>query len=274
MSNFRLKILLFLILLFNFNILSVASAGVVSLKPNITELLFELGLGDRLVGVTTFCDYPEEAKGIEKVGDYSHVDIEKVLKIHPEIVINSKENSIEREIIFLEKRGIKVKFLNFDRLNQFFDSIGDLSKEFDREEEGKKILSRIKSELEELRAIDLPSEKVILVVGVQPLVVVGGNNFLNDLLAYLNISNAAGGSRVRYPNWGVEQLILSQPTVIIDLSMGTEKKGEAMRLKWYRQFQSIPAVKNNRIYFMDIDHFRASSRLVRGAKKIVELLKP
>lgn len=272
MSNFGLKILYLLIFISNFSHLSIASEGVVSLKPNITELIFELGGGDQLVGVTTFCNYPPEAQKIEKVGDYSHVDVEKVLKIRPKLVVNSQENSIEREIVFLQKRGIKVKLLNFDRLDHFFDSIIELSKEFDREEEAHRILRHIKSALEELRTIDLPPEKVIVVVGIQPLVIVGGNNFLNDLLVYLGITNGVGNSSARYPTWGVEQLILSQPTVIIDLAMGTEKKDEEIRLKWYRRFQSIPAVKNNRIYFLDMNDFRASSRLIRGARKIVEVL--
>lgn len=251
--------------------------GIVSLKPNITEILFALGMGNRLVGVTKYCDFPKEAQKIKKVADYIHINVESVMALQPELVIGSFENSIEKEVSFLEKEGSAVFLYPFGTLSETYTSILEISRIGEEEKRGDLLIKEMKEKLQ-LLALALNKEggnsnrhRLLVVVGLRPLVVVGSNNLIDDILLYFGISNVARGSRLSFPTYSLDKLIASQPTVIIDLTMGSEKKNSAASLKWYSQFSSMPAVKNNQIHFLDVADFRGSPRLVKGAEALVEI---
>lgn len=247
---------------------------IVSLKPNITEILFSLGLGEEVVGVTTYCNYPKEAKKIDKVADYVHVDVEKIITLHPTVVLGSEENSQKKEIEFLKSRGIDVKVYPFYNLAVTKASIVGMADYFGISGKGHLIVEEMNEALGRLkgRGEKNGGKKVLVIVGVKPFVVAGGNNIINDLLLIMGAENLAGKSRLKYPVYGLEQLISASPDIIVDISMGSEegKKGESLEL--YRRFSSIPAVKNNRIYFLNMDDFHASPRIVGGAEKLARLL--
>lgn len=246
---------------------------VISLKPNITEILFALGVEDQVVGVTTYCKYPKEKRVISPVADYVHVDVEKVLVLKPTVVFGSKENSIKKEIEFLKRQGIEVQLLPFDRISETYTSIKKMAKRLNQLEKGKALVGEIQKELSLLAKKGTgENPRVLAVVGSRPLMVVGSNNIIDDLFDVLNIENVAGRSRLRYPTYSLEQLMVSQPEVIVDLTMGSERKGIKKAKSWYQQFQSVPAVKNDRIYFMDVGDFLASPRIVLGAKKLAAIL--
>ncbi len=268
-----MKFFLFLFFIFSPSLV-FAQGGIVSLKPNMTEIVFALGLGDKVVGDTTYCDYPEKAKKITKVADYVHVDVEKVMALAPDLVLNSIENNNKKEVNFLQEQGLKVSLYPFGRLSDVMQSIKSLGRDLGVADQGENLVKELQSGLEALKNKLQPraNEKVLMIVGVRPLVVVGGNNFLDDVLQYLQLDNVARDSRLRYPNYSVEQMIKSAPTVIIDMTMGSEKNDAQRSLEWYQQYSSIPAVKNGRVYFLDMGDFRASPRLVDGVKKLVEAL--
>jgi len=246
---------------------------IISLKPNITEILFELGVGDRVVGVTTYCDHPEAVRKIQKVADYVHVDVEKVIALKPNLVIGSKENSIQKDVEFLKNEGIAVHLFSFDRLNETYDSIRGISHLLHVEAKGEEMIGKMKEDLASLKPkIPANSLPVLMVVGTRPLVVVGKNNLLDDLLVELGFSNIARGSTIKYPTYTYERFIASQPAVVFDLSMGSEKTDAKAALAWYQHFDSVPAVKNNKIFFLNMEDFLASPRLIIGAKQLVGLM--
>ena len=244
--------------------------GIISLKPNITEILFALGVGDRLVGVTTYCDYPPAVRKIDKVADYVQVDVEKVLIKRPSLVIGSEENSSKGDVEFLKREGIDVRLYPFGRLSDTYRSIEQIASLLEVPERGKKLVSDMQRGLGLARHDS--HKTTLLVVGIKPLVVVGSNNLLDDLLKIVGGKNIAGRSKLRYPAFGTEQLIAAQPDVIIDLTMGNEVKGRTASLSWYRQFSSVPAVRNNQIYFLDVADLSASPRMVVGAGKLSQIL--
>ncbi|MBI2339154.1 MAG: ABC transporter substrate-binding protein [Deltaproteobacteria bacterium] len=248
---------------------------IISLKPNITEILFELGVGDKIVGATTWCDNPPAAKKIPRVADYLQVDGEKALALSPDLVIGSKENSAKGDIDFLSRQGIPVKLFSFNRLEETFKSLLEIAGLVGKEERGKELVEALRKGFKTMHPLsEAPSPRVLMVVGLKPLVVVGGNNLLDDLLEIVGGKNIAGNSLLRYPNYGIDQLISARPEVIVDLTMGNETGGKEKKMDWYRQFRSVPAVKNGRIYFLDIADFRASKRLLVGARKLHEVLNP
>lgn len=273
MKNFIFQITCYLVL---FSGTVYSQERLISLKPNVTEILDVLGLSDQLVGVTTYCDYPPSVLKLPKVADYVHLDVEKVFSLNPTMVLGSQENSLKKEVDFLEKQGVKVYLFKFDRLEAIFDSIQKISALFKKEDDGKEVVKKMRSQLQTIAdSIDSSTQpKVLMVVGRRPMVVVGGNNLLDDLLNLLKVNNVAGGSKIRYPTYSTELLIVSQADIIIDISMGTEKENKGNILKWYQQFPSIPAVQNKRIHFLDISHLRPSPRMIIGTEELKTVLWP
>jgi len=246
---------------------------IISLKPNITEILISLGVGDQLIGVTTYCVLPKQKQAMAKVADYVHIDVEKVLTLRPTIVFGSKENSIKKEIEFLKKQGIQVELLPFGRLSSTYSSIQSIASKLGLSGQGRQLVRSMKGSLDQIKStVSGDPAKILGIVDFKPLVVVGSHNLIADLFKLLGYQNVAGASRLRYPSYSIEKLISSRPELIVDFSKGHSGSKQTKALKWYGQYASIPAVANNRIYFLDIADFLASPRLVEGAKKLVAVV--
>ncbi|MFO1464162.1 MAG: helical backbone metal receptor [bacterium] len=279
-----------------------AYSRIVSLKPNLTEILFALGAGPQVVGVTQWCKRPEEAKKLPKVADYVKAFPEEILRLQPDLVLGTVENGSQKEVQFLIDRGVTVltlgsredsspreverlKSLGFDiaalgfgTLEQTMRSIEALGALLERREAARAMTAKMAAELAELRAAaaPLPKTKVLYVVGYQPLVVAGGGNFFDEAGPYVGAENVARQSRLKYPYYTTELLIRSAPEVILDFAMGSENSPAARqgREDFWRQFPSIPAVKNGRVYELDIEKMRAVPSLPETFKEIFQLLHP
>lgn len=249
-----------------------AQSRIISLKPNITEIVFQLSAGARLVGATTYCNHPEAAKKLSRVADYIRADAEKILKLQPDLILASKENSSQKEIQFLMERGIPVEIFSFTTLDQTKASIAKLGKVLGKNTQAKELLQQMELGLSELKKSreGQPVWKTLVVVGYDPLVVVGGQNFMDDALGYLGLKNVAQHSQIKYPTWSTEQVIRSAPELIIELPMGSENTPEKNhdRLKWWQRFSSIPAVKQQRILAFPIEEFRAVPDLPKALEKL------
>lgn len=247
----------------------------VSLKPNITEILYELGLGEDLVGVTTFCDYPAAAQKKAKVGDYVHVNVEKVMSLKPTWVFASQENSLKKEIYFLQKQGIRVELFSFLRISDIFTSLEKMAELLGRTGQGHLLAQTMRNKLQNMEGAlsrDGKKIKTLMLVGRSPLVVVGGDNLLNDVLHLVGLDNIAGGSAMRYPTYSIEQLILAQPAMIIDLSMESGALDKNKARQFYKNFISLPAVREHRVYMLDVADFRPSPRIVAGIQGMIDVI--
>lgn len=269
---------------------ALAGDRIISLKPNVTDILFDLGRGGEVVGVTSYCSLPDGAAKREVVANYMNVDVEKVLLLRPTFVIGSKENSSVKEVEFLRERGVKVDLFPFRTVEETLESIRATSDVLGISAKGEKLSGEIQKGLAELgKRVDAAGKNrsALVVVGTKPLVVVGEENLIDDLLDLFGVRNVVGKSHLKYPTWSVEQMISAKPDIIIDLSMGSERRvsecrsigvskcpesGEKQALDWYRQFSSVPAVRNDRIYFLDMGDFRASRRILEGARNLRDIL--
>ncbi len=274
MLKLRKSIFILLSFSFLFPFSSFAFERIISLKPNLTEILFALGVGDKIVGVTSFCDLPPEAKKIDKVADYLQPDLERVLAQKPDLIVGSQENSSRREIEFLQNKSYRVVLFNADTLDQLRKTILDLGQVLGKKEQAQKLQENLNADLETLRVRlkqkNLPPRRVLFVVGHQPLVVAGSNNLFQDIAPYLGLKNVAEESRLKYPVYSIEQAIVSAPDLIFDFSMGSEASARSREeiLNQWKRLPQIPAVKNNQIYFLDIGQLRASPRIGQELNKI------
>lgn len=254
---------------------ALAAERIVSLKPNLTEILFDLGQGDKLVGVTTYCDEPKEAQKIPKVADYIHINTEKLLLAKPTRVFASEENSLEKEIQFIRSHGIPVFVYPFGRLDSLKQSILEMGTALGVASKSSSLVNEINGSIKEIRESlknKSISPQIMVIVGVNPLVVVGSQNIIDDVLSALDLGNVYRTSSARYPTVNIEDVLMKSPDIIFDLSMGDEEKTKKEHWEWLSRYQSIPAVKNKRYHVLNIRDFRPAPSLVRGLKDLQKYL--
>ncbi|MCX6582999.1 MAG: helical backbone metal receptor [Candidatus Aminicenantes bacterium] len=223
---------------------------IITLAPALTEMVFALGKGDSLVGNTKFCNYPEEAKKITRVGGLLDVNLEIIVGLKPDVIILYPE-SYER-IKIMEKRA-KLVVVKHTDLGDVFDGIAAVSKTLGLEEKGKELISGIRGQLESIRqkTVGEKKVKVLLIIGRNPdtlsnMYIIGAGDFLNELMEVAGGRNAYEGG-ISYPGISIESIVAMNPDVIIELSAFNEGIDDEKVMALWEKFSFIPAVKNRRI---------------------------
>lgn len=250
---------------------------IISLAPSVTETLFALGAGEQVVGVCTFCDYPHEVEGIRKVGTYLAPNVEVIVARRPDVVIGVPPNN-PQAIAALRRAGIRVVIVQVDTLEQIERAMRTIAEEAGLKERGKKLLSRIHRRMGKVKArlTRAPQRRVLMVVGQNPLIAVGSRIFLDELITEARGLNIAADAGQPWPRLSLEQVVAKAPEVIIDGTMGSEeKKSEDEVLGIWRNFPSLPAVKEHRVYGRSSDALlRPGPRLAEGFEDIARLIHP
>ncbi len=228
---------------------------IVSLSPAMTEILFALNARESLVGVTTFCDYPEQTKEIYKVGDFSNPSMERIVGLKPDLVIVNlpEQMRIKRQ---LDKLQIKVFVSSPLSLDDIYSEIVEIGKIANKESAAESLISVMKMTLR-------PSggdkkKRVYIELSPRPIVTIGAQTFLNELLEMAGGVNIFSDLNKDYPVVSQEEIIKRNPEIIILLYSDDIKK----RLGW----EAIEAVKNKKIC-TDINQdylMRPGPRLVEG----------
>lgn len=250
-----------------------AASKIVSLKPTITDVVIAMGHGDRLVGVTKYCD----ASGIgfkpEIVGDYTRPYIERIIALRPDIVLGSRENSSRRSIERLRNTGIDVELFPFSTLAETLGSIRKIGEAIGAPEDGNRLAMDIEDKLFSIKKDwgDKPTKRVVIVWGRKPLVVAGKGSYIDELLPFIGATNAVDAGRIMYPHISMEEMIAIDPDAIIDLSMGSESMDPGGR-PW-EGISALKAVRENMVLTMDTnDLSKAGPKLPDGLKKLASLI--
>ena len=253
-----------------------AYSRIISLKPNITEIVFALDEGNKLVGITSFCQRPPEAAKLPKVADYISIDVERVLAQKPDLILASTENASRKEVEFLKAQGIPVELFAFTSLQDIRSSVLRLGTLLGKISQAQALVQEMDRSLGELkdRADKAKPMTALFIVGYDPLVVVGGNNFIGQSFPFLGLRNVAEKSRMSYPVYSMEQLLQSAPELIVDLAMGSEATASkrAQRQSWWQGIPSIPAIREHRIYSFDIEKIRAVPELPQALTELFSLI--
>lgn len=252
---------------------------IVSLAPNITEILFALDLGEKIVGVTRFCDYPQEALTKEKIGGMIDPNLEKIKSLNPDLVIGFRGNPI-KTIERLKKLKLPVFVLemgpNVESVFTVIETVGKITKR-DKESTAlvgsmKSIYSRIQSTLCSINQ----KPKVFLLLHGTGLWTCGGHSFLNDLLTKAKGLNIAGNIPRRWLNYNLEQLVHQNPDIIVILAKSKENFHKTKeRLKRSSPYKGIRAVEEDRIYFLDENiAARPGPRLLEALSQLAHTFHP
>jgi iron complex transport system substrate-binding protein len=246
---------------------------IVSLAPSVTETLFALGLGDRLVGVTTYCDYPAEAKKLPKVGDFMNPSLEAVLAKKPDLVLGVTGATDPVKAKEMERLGLKVVLVSVSNLKDILASARSIADLLGNGKAGEKLAAKIAAQVEEVKkkVSPAPRRSVLLVVGFQPLIAVGGKNFIDELITLGGGENIAGGAAQPWLNVPDELVVARAPQVIIEAGMGSERESG----KRWSDLKSVPAVRERRIYSYPSDKIlRPGPRFGEALVEIARLIHP
>ena len=237
----------------------------VSLAPSVTETVFALGSGGRLVGVTTYCDYPSEARRLPKIGGFMNPSLEAIFAKHPDLVIGVTGAIDPVKVREMERLGLKVKLISLGSLKEILGSIQSLSALLGDADAGERLVSRIHLQVERIHnKVETASRRsVLMIVGTKPVVAVGGKNFIDELITLAGGINIAANSAQPWLNLPDEYVVAKAPEVIIEAGMGSER-GNSTR--HWDDLKSIPAVRDKRVYAY------SSDRILRPGPRIGEAL--
>jgi iron complex transport system substrate-binding protein len=241
---------------------------IISLAPSVTETLFALGLGDKVVGVTAYCDYPPEAKTKVNVGDTQRPSLEKIVALKPDLVIASTSSQLESFVRSLEEAKIPIYVSNPRNLEETLKSIEAIGDIVGANEKAQALTATLRARIEavRLRTASRDKPKVFLVLGAEPLITVGGKTFINDLLSRAGGLSISADESGDYPQYSFETVIARRPDIIF-LQAGDDKLPE--RLK------QTPAALQGRVYHMNDDLLlRPGPRIVDGLEQLAEKIHP
>jgi iron complex transport system substrate-binding protein len=246
---------------------------IVSLAPSVTETLFAIGAGPEVVGVSQYCDYPPEVLKLPKVGSFLTPNMEAIVGLRPGLIIGLETSANIREIRALQRMGYRILLTNDDSLGGIENGIRTIGERTGHIRQALELLNALHARMREVeeRLKGVPPRKVLVVVGHNPLVAVGGG-YLNELLRMADSINIAAGFGVEWPRVGVEYVIAAAPDVILDGQMGSEP--EAPSGFWDR-YPVIPAVRNHRIYGYDQNEMlRPGPRVGKTLQTLATLIHP
>lgn len=241
---------------------------IVSLAPAITEILFAAGLGDRVVGVTTFCDYPDEARSKPKVGGMSNPSLEAVFSLQPDIVVMTTDGNpkeFEQKLRALKIRTHVFESLTLDELSGGIRGMGialDEKAKFDD------LSSSIEQSLNSFKTRrPAEREKVLFIIWPEPLIVAGPRTAVNDAINLLGHINIAGQTKSRYPKYSVEEILRQSPDFIF---IGIGKGMEEISDNLLKKLSHVPAVKNGKVFYVSDNLYRLGPRVITGLEELVE----
>lgn len=237
---------------------------VVSLAPSLTELIFAAGAGDRLVGVTTFCNYPAEAQAIRKVGDTLNPSLETIVALRPQIVFVSTASQIEAFLKTLEQNRIAVYVTNPNSLDGVLKNLRHFGELFGTRDLAEKLIDDLDARVGAVRqkAAGRPRIRVFVQISNEPLFTIGGDSFLTEIIEIAGGESVTKNVATAYPKLSKETALALDPEVII-LSQSDDNRAQN------DVFKNSKAVKNGKVFSVNADLLsRPGPRVVEALEQI------
>ena len=241
---------------------------IVSLAPHITENLFAIGAGGRVVGTVDFSNFPEAAKRIPRVGGYEKIDLEAVAALRPDLVIAWESGNIASHVAKLKAIGLPVLLTDTERIEDVpadLERLGELSGARD---EARAAAAQFRSRLAALTARHAARPRVATFYQVwnQPLMTVGGGQIISDAIHLCGGDNVFAGLRQMAAAVTVEAVLAANPEAIVASGM------DEARPEWldeWRRWPALTAVARNNLFFVPPDHLqRHTPRILDGIERL------
>lgn len=257
---------------------------IISLSPSQTENLFALGLGEQIIGVSDYCDYPEEALAKEKMGSSWTINLERILEVEPDIVFiyaGGQPEAVEQ----MKAVGIQVVDFTPNSIDAVFESILETGEITNRVEEARQVVEELEAEKELIVSVvkGLPRVPVFYQVWDEPLQTAGPGSFIHELIQLAGGENIAGDTDTDYPMYSVEALVEKNPEIyfmpphVANFEEMTEEVAEGYRegVRNRPGYDQIKAIQNNRIELMEPNiASRPGVRIIQGLRMFAEAIHP
>jgi len=252
---------------------------IVSLAPNLTEILFALGLDEKIVAVSNDSDFPPEAANKKKIGTFWQPNTEAIIACKPELVVTLWFEQQKAVADSLKRLGYRILTLKIEKIDELLTAIQKVGTATDCKQQADQLVENINNHLNDLQ-LKLSSAnkvKVLWVVQVEPLRLAGRDTFINELIKLAGGENAIGHTIQQYPPIGTEEILACGAETIIQSAMGKSNIAEQQKAaeRFWSRWANLPAVKNNRIYVVEPDTVvRLGPRLCQGMELIARCLHP
>lgn len=266
---------------------------IISLAPNITEILFAMDLGNSVVGDTIYCDFPDAAKKKPKVGGMSNPSIEAVVSLKPDVVIMTTDGNPPEFKERLRAFNIKTYVFRARKLSELPQSIRDMGLLLGTEEKADALAGRIDAAINKYKpashmqsALRMPKtkdsglprvddqlaakKKVLFIIWPEPLIVAGRGVAIDDAITLLGQDNIASRAKVSYPKYSIEEILHNPPDVIL-IGKGHADMKE-MSKDLLKKLALVPAVKNGNVFFLSDSLYRLGPRVVQGIEEMSRCL--
>jgi iron complex transport system substrate-binding protein len=236
--------------------------------PSVTEIIYALGQESQLTGNTTFCDYPEAARHVYKVGDFSNPNVERILRLKPRLVFATLPEQ-QTAVAWLKQLGIKVLISRPNSFDSLFREIRAIGAALGASARTDSLVGSLQARLAQIPA---PKQRpsVYLEISEQPLMTVGRSSFINEIIERAGGRNAFADIDKEYPVVSQEQVIERNPDVIFLLHPMRDRTEFGKRLGW----RVIAAVRNGQV-LDDVNPdivFRSGPRVVDAVEAIARRL--
>jgi iron complex transport system substrate-binding protein len=249
---------------------------VVALAPSITEIIYALGQEHLLKGVTLYSDYPPAAVRLPKVGSYVQLNLEKIVALRPDLCIATKDGNPREVANRLESLNIPVYAVNPRNLETVMKTILEIGNLLNANQQAESLVQRMRSRVLKVKSLVEKAgyrPRVFFQIGISPIVSVGTDTFMHELIVLAGGINLAQGPAA-YPRFSREQVLALSPEVLIITSMARAAVFEQVKAEWSR-WPHMPAVRDHRIFLEDSNFFdRPTPRLVDGLELLVKLIHP
>jgi cobalamin transport system substrate-binding protein len=249
---------------------------IVTLAPSLTEIVYFLGLGERVVGVTQFSYYPPQAGKKPKVGSYVDLNVEKIISLSPDLVLGTKDGNQPTVVDLLERAGLPVFIVNPRNIRQVIDTVVTIGRLCGVSARATVLARNLSDEVDRIvgKTASLDKPVVFLQVNPKPIMSVNKHTFTHDLIRLAGGRNMTEDEPITYPRISLEEVIRNKPDVIIISSMARGGHFEQARQQWFK-WVVIPAVRNNRVHVVDSDLIdRPSPRIIQGLAAVARLIHP
>ena len=217
---------------------------IIALAPNITEILFAVGAGGSIVGVSEYSDYPPGAAGLPEVGTYIKPNLEAIIALKPDLVIATADGEKRVEINRLASLGVAVYIINPRTIAGVVSTVREIGRLSGNEKAAEETAREMEKRIEEIktRVVSLPKVSALLVLNTNPLITVNGNTFQDEMIRTAGGKNIAAAEPIRYPTLTYEEVVVRAPEVIIMTTMSPDQDYRSVIAGWLR-FSTVPAVK-------------------------------
>jgi iron complex transport system substrate-binding protein len=248
--------------------LAVPARRIVSLAPHATENLFAAGAGRQLVGAVDYSDYPEAAKRIPNVGSYARPDLEAIVALKPDLVVVWQSGNAGGVVKRLAALGLPVYQTQPDHLDDIPANIEKLGRLAGTEAVSSRAAAEFRQRLAALRAryAARPAVPLFYQAWHQPLLTVGGDQIISDVISLCGGRNIFAGLAAKAPTVSVEAVLAADPEAIVASGMGRDTP---IGLDDWRNWQRLRAVARGNLFFVSADLMqRPTPRLLDGAEQL------